>query len=64
MDERKQMHISDRAGWLEYYARDLAAVVGASDPNEYTGWREQLRRAKADIEEIERRAERYEKGDK
>lgn len=59
MDAFKAQQIKDRASCLEYYARDLAAVIGASDPNQYTGWQASLDRAQADIDEIRRRAEHH-----
>lgn len=59
VDPFKSQQIKDRANWLAYYARDLAAVIGASDPNEYTGWQAALDRAEADIAEIRRRAKHH-----
>lgn len=56
-DQHKQMQINHAAGNLARDARSLCAIIGASDPNDFTGWRDQIARAKADIAEIEWRAE-------
>ena len=56
IDTHKQLRIGFAAENLASDARSLCALIGAGDPNEYTGWRNQIARAKADIAEIERRA--------